>query len=78
MKHTSISTSEVTKGFLKKISEDESEKLHMDPFSPHGWMEVPRELCILLRNLVLHADQPAPGGFSVKDRHHRLRKTGFL
>lgn len=78
MKHTSISTSEVTKGFLKKISEDGSEKLHMDPFSPHGWMEVPRELCILLRNLVLHADQPAPGGFSVKDRHHRLRKTGFL
>lgn len=77
LKHTSISTSEATKGFLRRISEDRSEKLHMDPFSPHRWVEVPRELCGLLWNLVLHADQPALEG-SVKDQNCRLRKTSFV
>ena len=78
LKHTSMSTSEATKGFLRRIKEDRSEKLHMDPFSLHRWVEVPRELCGLLWNLVLHADQPALGGFSVQDWNGRLRNTSFV
>lgn len=50
----------------------------MDPFSPHRWTEIPRDFSVLLWNLVLHADQQAPGGFTVKDGNPRLREIAFV
>lgn len=78
VKQTSIFTTEVTKGFLRRASEVGSAELYMEPFSLYRCIEVPRDLCVLLRNSALHADRQSPPGFSVKNRNPRLRKIHFM